>query len=375
MIDSYCIVDTGSTDDTREIIKNFFDSKGIEGKVVDFPFTNYEECRNVAIDEGKSLGEWGFWMDADEVLELNKDFSKTKMGLYIDSNNVQQMMINCNYNTMNYNRAQFYKFSAGFEWYGPLHEVLRIKEGYDANIRTGTFDLGQMKIIPDGASWKDDISVKYEKHSKILLKYQEENDWEDPRWTFYLAQSYRDAGNTALMNKSKTDERGLALAQKSINYYRERALENKGYQQERYFSQLMVARLSSNFISDEAVLVELLKCEELNFDNRCEHLFNIISYLQSQKLFRASLVFSKDALRRLKVGTTANLFLESTVYDWSIYDLHGVNLFYTGQVKESLKYFKYALKKANETGKLDDYNKKRMEDNVKSTEDHLRGGN
>ena len=41
IIDSYCICDTGSTDDTIKIIKAYFDSKGISGKIVEEPFVDF----------------------------------------------------------------------------------------------------------------------------------------------------------------------------------------------------------------------------------------------------------------------------------------------------------------------------------------------
>ena len=44
LIDSYCICDTGSTDDTVNIIKNYFHEKNIPGKVVFEPFKNF--CHN-----------------------------------------------------------------------------------------------------------------------------------------------------------------------------------------------------------------------------------------------------------------------------------------------------------------------------------------
>ena len=34
IIDTYCICDTGSTDDTADIITNFFEEKNIQGKVI-----------------------------------------------------------------------------------------------------------------------------------------------------------------------------------------------------------------------------------------------------------------------------------------------------------------------------------------------------
>ena len=72
MIDSYCIVDTGSTDKTKEIISSFFAKyPKIKGEIIDFPFTNFEECRNKSIEGGRKYGSYGFWMDADEQLKLN----------------------------------------------------------------------------------------------------------------------------------------------------------------------------------------------------------------------------------------------------------------------------------------------------------------
>ena len=41
IIDTYCICDTGSTDDTKEIITNFFNEKNIPGKIVEEPFKDF----------------------------------------------------------------------------------------------------------------------------------------------------------------------------------------------------------------------------------------------------------------------------------------------------------------------------------------------
>ena len=220
MIDSYCIVDTGSTDKTKEIIKTFFDSKGIDGKIVDFEFTNFEECRNQSIEHAKDLGEYGFWMDADEELILDKTFNKQILNGFIKTNKPDQMLIQCQYGGMKYSRSQFYRFDNDFFWYGPVHEVLQ-SNNPSKNLK---FDFGHMFITPDGNSWQtDDIALKYEEHAKILLKYQEDNDWKDPRWTFYLAQSYRDAANI-ILSKDEKDERGLKLCRKAIQYFKSRRI-------------------------------------------------------------------------------------------------------------------------------------------------------
>jgi len=41
IIDCYCICDTGSTDDTLEVISTFFKNKNIPGKIVIEPFKNF----------------------------------------------------------------------------------------------------------------------------------------------------------------------------------------------------------------------------------------------------------------------------------------------------------------------------------------------
>jgi glycosyltransferase involved in cell wall biosynthesis len=364
IIDTYCIVDTGSTDNTKQIIKDFFDSRGITGKLIDFPFTNFEECRNQTIIHGKELGDFGFWIDADEELILNDDFNKTNFDLLL-STNKDIYTLDCNYSGMLYKRTQLYNLKSDFEWYGPVHEALRKKDLSDCSI--GSFNMGYVKITPDGNSWKTDLSEKYENHAKILLEYQEQNNWKDPRWTFYLAQSYRDAGQV-LLNKDIKDEKGINLIKKSVHYYKQRLTEKPGYLDEKFYSQLMVARLSYFFASNEDVFLELIRCEEYNFSNRCEHLFSIVSYLQREKMFKSADLYCTKALKYIKDGLKSNLFVEQFIYDWAFYDTYGTNLFYINDLENSLKYTKYALKKLNETDITLDTERKRIEDNIKSIE-------
>ena len=48
--DSFCICDTGSTDDTILIIESFFKSKNIHGKVVQEPFRDFGYNRTFALN-------------------------------------------------------------------------------------------------------------------------------------------------------------------------------------------------------------------------------------------------------------------------------------------------------------------------------------
>ena len=70
LIDSYCICDTGSTDDTVSMIETYFKEKNIPGKVVFEPFKNFCHNRNFAMQSAIGMSDYLLFMDADMLLEI-----------------------------------------------------------------------------------------------------------------------------------------------------------------------------------------------------------------------------------------------------------------------------------------------------------------
>ena len=71
-IDTFCICDTGSTDNTIEIIETYFKEKNIPGKVIIEPFQNFAHNRNVALQACVGMSDYVLLMDADMALSLNQ---------------------------------------------------------------------------------------------------------------------------------------------------------------------------------------------------------------------------------------------------------------------------------------------------------------
>ena len=69
IIDCYCICDTGSTDNTIEIIEKYFQNKNITGKLVQEPFKNFCHNRNFALQSCIGMSDFIILLDADMVLE------------------------------------------------------------------------------------------------------------------------------------------------------------------------------------------------------------------------------------------------------------------------------------------------------------------
>jgi glycosyltransferase involved in cell wall biosynthesis len=82
IVDIICLVDTGSTDNTIEVVKNWGAQNNIETHVFERVFDNFENSRNYSIQVAREVTKdrgndyWGFWLDADETIEILPTFNK-----------------------------------------------------------------------------------------------------------------------------------------------------------------------------------------------------------------------------------------------------------------------------------------------------------
>ncbi len=123
--DEAVIVDTGSTDATKAIAKEYTD------KVYDFEWIDdFAAARNFAMS--KATCDYIYMADADEVLdeENRKKFMILKQALDGDVEVVQMYYVNQLSNGSVYNfdrepRAKLYKRIREFKFVDPIHEVIR----------------------------------------------------------------------------------------------------------------------------------------------------------------------------------------------------------------------------------------------------------
>ena len=63
LVDAYCIVDTGSSDGTQELIRRVL--ADLPGEVVDRPWIDFATNRSQALECARSFGEFSLMIDAD----------------------------------------------------------------------------------------------------------------------------------------------------------------------------------------------------------------------------------------------------------------------------------------------------------------------
>ncbi len=126
LMDEIIIVDTGSTDKTKEIASRYTD------KIYDFQWINdFSAARNFA--DSKATMEYIYTADADEMLDVeNRErFRQLKQVLMPEVEMVQMYYCTPQENNTVYNfekeyRPKLYRRMRGFVWIDAIHETLRL---------------------------------------------------------------------------------------------------------------------------------------------------------------------------------------------------------------------------------------------------------
>jgi glycosyltransferase involved in cell wall biosynthesis len=327
IVDCVVIVDTGSTDNTKEVINNWSVKTNIPAFIYDKQFDSFENCRNYAMEMIKDKAEYAFWLDADEQLEILPTFDKNKLDkdLY---------MFNTFIGNMKYTRNECWRTELPFRWYGPVHEFIVCDQ---QNISSGLMEGINVRVQMDGGSWKGNIPDKYKKHAAILEDYIDNID-RNARWVFYTAQSYHDSASIP-DNRFENEER----FRRSLKYYRERVNRFDGYEEERYYSQLRIGsimRILEEPWSD--TLIELMKAYSMD-PMRGESIKMIIDHYLNVGEWHLAYLYSKFAkfnFHGKNPYPTRLLFVDEALYQWRILEVHAAACFYTNRKDEAAANFK-----------------------------------
>lgn len=128
IVEEIVIVDTGSTDNTREIVKEFTD------KLYDYQWKNdFSDARNFAAS--KATGQWIFVLDADEYVEQENllraiEEIREHHGTYdMYAVNIINFAGHNGESTAQHMHGRIYKNDGTVEFHRAIHEQLRKKSG------------------------------------------------------------------------------------------------------------------------------------------------------------------------------------------------------------------------------------------------------
>jgi len=280
IIDTYVICDTGSTDNTPTLIKDFFDSKGISGEVIYEPFKNFGYNRTFALKAAKYKATYALLLDADMIFKIEPSFNKEL--LFADSYSIIQKG-----SGLSYYNARLIKLDIDAKCVGPTHEY------YDLPSGSKSLKLESIWIndIGDGGSKGD----KFERDIR-LLKQGIEEEPNNGRYYFYLANSYFNTGRH----------------EESIPYYKKR-IELGGWVEEIFYSHLNLGHAYMSTKQDAMAIFTWLNGYNLH-SARSETIYEICKYYRVKGMNKLSMNFCMLG-KSIPYPKNDSLFIHNDVYD------------------------------------------------------------
>jgi len=294
-IDRYCICDTGSIDDTMDLIQTFFESRQIPGRICQEPFRDFGYNRSFALKECEKIGaQYALLLDADMVFQVNPTVFPTKESLHQTIAKHDAMCILQGTDQFNYKNVRIVKCGIGASYWGVTHEYVNLPTGYGSFVFTKT-DLFILDVGDGGAK-----ADKFERDIRLLK--QGLIDFPDnTRYTFYLANSLRDNGNT---------EEAIAMYEKRI------ALG--GWFEEQWYSYFSMGTCYMRLHQPQRAIccwIEGVQC----CPERVENLYEIMHYYRSNCKYIVAQKYYAMAQDQLKRTPHQQfLFMHRDVYDYKL---------------------------------------------------------
>lgn len=220
-IQSFFIFDTGSTDDTILVTENFFKKHHVKHYVIEQePFIDFATSRNHALDAAeRHFPHTAFFLmlDAEWYMHNVKgliDFCKEEI-----NNNDPCYLVRIVNESIDFSVPRLIRASSHSRFQGSVHEIIPVHSSKKAP-RDIYFELGVSRYGMEKSR------KRWERDAALLLR-DHQNNPNDPRTTFYLAQTYECLGEI----------------DKALHYYKIRATQ-PGWHEENYETFYRLGRIT-----------------------------------------------------------------------------------------------------------------------------------
>ena len=296
LIDSWVIVDTGSTDGTQEIVRELL--ADLPGELIERPWRDFGSNRTEALQLARGRADYVFVIDADEVVELDADFRLPRLTADV-------YIVTIALDRWTYPRRQLVRDALPWRYEGVLHEYIVCEQARSEAELKGIRTISYQ----DGSRSRDPNTYR---RDALCLEEALIDDPDNSRYVFYLAQSYRDAGDP----------------ESALRHYRRRA-EMPGSREETWCALYQIALVKEALEHPwPEVLEAYLEAFELVPD-RAEPLFRIGLRYQHRGQHALAHTFLARAMQIPPPGAD-RLYVERALYDYLLGIEYALAAFHVG---------------------------------------------
>jgi glycosyltransferase involved in cell wall biosynthesis len=325
---SYWIIcDTGSTDETETVVKQIL--ADIPGEFHHHEWQDFATNRNLALQLAQKHADYILILDADDYLQIHNPqiFSQLSAPAY-------QILIQ--HHRIQYHRIQLFKSNLTAYYEGVVHECLMIP-----------LPLNEIPILKDcvmiygGVGNRSSDPQKYYRDAQILERALIQQP-DHSRYAFYLAQSYRDAGESL----------------KALIHYQRRAIMIHGWHEETFVALLEAGKLLQELEPQNIEGIETLFLRASHFSRRAEPFYYLAYFHRLRQNFHKAYFYAEYGLTITTPPPDA-LFLEHSCYRWRLLDEYSVAAYWAGYHQQ----FREAILKLLTIPDIPEADKQRIMDN------------
>ena len=301
-IDTWSIVDTGSTDGTQDVIRTWFAERSVPGTLHERPWVGFAHNRTEALELARGTADYSLMIDADDLLHGSPDLTDLTAPGYL---------FHLRGANISYWRPQLFSQVAEWRYLGPVHEYAVCADGSTAERLDGDYHV-EVRHLGDRNVRGD----KYERDAE-LLRAAIDADPDDSRSVFYLAQTCLHAGDP----------------QAALDLYTRR-ISMGGWDEEIHYAHLQRAKALADLEApEEQVLAALLDAWNAR-PTRNEALVEIARIHRAAGRWAAAHLFAKQA-DEIEFPESDLLFVSEDSHFWQARDERAIAAFYIGLHRES----------------------------------------
>jgi hypothetical protein len=358
-IDRFDITDTGSTDKTMDIIREWGEKNNIPGTIHQMEWLGFGKSRTQSLKNCQGNADYAWVIDADDKVDGNFKYPN-------DFGVADGYALNIHRGDFNWWRNQIFKVSSGWEYIGVIHEYADCVGKREAGETPvygkieGDYHITARTMGNRTQAFENDEKAKYRHDAEILLDCltNPENPNYEPnnlRYLFYIAQSYFDAGQPL----------------DAYDWYKKRA-EEGGWEEEQWYSvyRMGLCMSSERSLHENPDAWQIAQDHYMQAYNirpwRAEPLITLARTHRLNENPRLAFIFARQALS-IPFPKDDILFLSHNLYNWEILDEVGAVAHAVGEW--ALGY--NVCKKLLEDNLFPDEHRERIVTNFKSYENHL----